>query len=152
MRLWWWRRRTSSCCATRCASRIHVQNWRRIAWDRRSARSCTNRRIHRWTSAKSLSQPMGRSGSNHGISFGPNSFRDIPESDSTTHRWRCRKNRMLGALRRSWKVPSLCNQLCSPRMPSSLVRAIEIVHVPMPRRGVLPRWISCGRTATARSL
>src|SRR5262245_5992383 len=59
---------------------------------------------------------------------------------------------MLGAANRRRAVPGVRRELCAPRMPGSLVSAIGSLHVPVPRRRVLPRWFTRVRTAGARAL
>ena len=58
---------------------------------------------------------------------------------------------LLGAAHRRRTIPGLRRQLRAPRLSGSLVSAIRPVHVPVPWRGILPRWLARLGPAGARS-
>src|SRR4029453_16038810 len=59
-------------------------------------------------------------------------------------------HRMLGPADRRRAVSGLRRELRPPRLPGAVVPAVRSLHVPVPRRRLLPRWFSRLRTAGAR--
>ena len=59
-------------------------------------------------------------------------------------------HRLLGAQRRWADLPGFCDQLRASRMPRSVVSAVRPVHVSLPRRRVLPGWLSRLRPSRTR--
>src|SRR5262249_56024204 len=57
---------------------------------------------------------------------------------------------MLGASHRGRPLPGGRGELRASRMPRALVRSVAAVHVPLPRRRVLRRWLARVWTAAPR--
>ena len=67
--------------------------------------------------------------------------RQLPQSRRPALRWRHRQYRLLGAPHRRAIISGLRHQLRASRMPRPLVRAIQTLPLPLPRRRVLRRWL-----------
>ena len=77
---------------------------------------------------------------------------EVQESNLECLGWRDRQYSLLGAPRAGRAVPGLRHQLRPPRLSGALVPAVGTVHVPVPRRRVLPGWLAgLGSAASAVS-
>ena len=75
----------------------------------------------------------------------------FPQSLRDADRRQDRGHGLLGAAHRRRAIPGLCDQLRAPGLSGPLVSAIRFVHVPVPRRSVLPRRLACLGSAGARA-
>ena len=101
--------------------------------------------------AQTLTSPGFLSGRVSEFPEGETRLATLSKSLRDADRRQDRGHGLLGAARRRRAVPGVCGQLCAPRLPGSLVSAIRSVHVPMPRRSVLPRRLARFGSAGARA-
>ena len=70
----------------------------------------------------------------------------VTPTDGKTVDTACWVRRVEGA------IPGFCDQLRAPGLPGALVSAIRLVHVPLSRRGLLPRRFACFGSARTRAV
>ena len=66
----------------------------------------------------------------------------VHESHHQPQRWRYREDGRMGSSRRRWKLSGIRHQLRASGLPGALVRAIQALPLPLPRRRVLCRWFA----------
>ena len=64
--------------------------------------------------------------------------------------WRDRQSGLLGSPHAGTEVPDFRHQLRPPWLPGALVSPVGTVHVPLPRRRLLWRWLAGRRAPAAR--